>query len=55
MPIEQIEMGYLNKSFKVIIFGGVIGAYASLSTFVNSLARHSLRQGLIYSNEERIY
>jgi len=27
---------------KVIIFGGVIGAYASLSAFVNSLARHGV-------------
>ena len=29
--------------FKVIIFGGVIGVYATLSAFVNSLARHGLR------------
>ena len=29
-------------SYKVIIFGGVIGAYASLSAFVNSLARHGV-------------
>ena len=28
---------------KVIIFGGVIGAYATLSAFANSLARHGVK------------